>query len=337
MIIPFFIPHAGCTHQCVFCDQRRISGTEAGPDPARVAPTIERYHSAARPGVPAEVAFYGGTFTALPIERQRAYLEPVQPFIASGAVRGIRISTRPDAIACDILALLRQHHVTTVEIGAQSLDDAVLRCSGRGHSADDSVRAAAMLREQGFRIGMQLMPGLPADTADTFRQTVRMAVSLGPDIVRLYPALVIQGTPLEARYRSGAYAPLSLQDAITWCAEALDAFEQADIEVIRVGLQSTDTLERPGTVVAGPYHPAFRQLVESSRFLRKMLSAAVPGADATFLVNPRDLSSAIGQQKGNLALLREQLGSTTRILPDPAVRRGTVSMRGPCVEKKFRL
>jgi hypothetical protein len=174
------------------------------------------------------------------------------------------------------------------------------------------------------------MPGLPGDSIAIFRETVRGTVSLRPDLVRIYPALVIEGTPLADQHCAGTYTPLSLKDAVTWCAEALDAFDRAAIDVVRVGLQPTDTLERPGTIVAGPYHPAFRQLVESARFLKRMLSLPVPGTAVTFLVNPRDLSLAIGQRKENLSLLRERLGRDARVLPDPAIPRGTVSMGRPC-------
>ncbi len=350
MIIPFFIPHAGCPHQCVFCDQKRITGRAAPPDPASIPATIEAClasnrrrsgathaphdsHSREHPGresAGVQVAFYGGSFTALSLETQRVYLEQVQPFIASGAIRGIRLSTRPDAITPGILPFLRELGVTTVELGAQSLDDEVLRRSGRGHGADDAVRALALLKERGFVTGVQLMPGLPGDTAETFEATVGKTIALRPDFVRLYPALVIRNTPLEDLYRDGRYRPLSLDEALSLCAAAVARFEDAGIDVIRVGLQPTEELERPGTIVAGPYHPAFRQLVDSALFLERMRRLARPGEPLVVLVNPADLSPAIGHRRRNVLALRESLGIDAVVLPDPSVPRRSIRKKEAC-------
>lgn len=330
MIIPFFIVHAGCPHQCVFCDQKRITGEPARPDTVSVAATIRRYRATGPSDASAEVAFFGGTFTALPLDEQRAYLEQVHPFIVDGTVRSIRISTRPDAVTAPGLALLTEYGVATVELGVQSLHDEVLRSSARGHTAEDAVRAAALLQKSGFRVGFQLMPGLPGDSADRFRQTVERTISLRPDLVRLYPALVIRDTPLAARYGAGGYTPLSLEEAVTWCSHALEAFAQARIPVIRVGLQPTEELERPGSVVAGPYHPAFRELVESARFLVKMRQEMPAGQDPAFLVHPLDLGAAIGHGKRNLAALRKEFGHRTTVQANASVPRGTVAVKRSC-------
>ena len=336
MIIPFFIPPAGCPHQCVFCDQKRITGKGAAPDPADVTGTIRSYLASQHRGrdaqqpEPAQVAFYGGSFTAIPADDQRAYLEAVQPFIDGGAVEGIRVSTRPDRISAGILALLRQYRVTTVELGIQSLDDEVLRLSGRGHSAEDSVNAAVLLRQQGFQMGLQLMPGLPGDSAECFRRTVRQVIALHPDFVRIYPAVVITGTPLEALYRSGRYVPLSLEDAVAWCRNAVTAFADAGIEVIRMGLQPTKELERPGTVAAGPFHPAFGQLVASSLYLEMMRKALAGKQEQVVWVHPHDLSTALGQRRYNLAVLRGEFGPAFAILPDPSVPRGESRTHDTC-------
>jgi histone acetyltransferase (RNA polymerase elongator complex component) len=334
MIIPFFIPHAGCPHQCVFCDQKSITGKNAPPDPSSISSTIESYLAAASSAVPAEVAFFGGTFTAMPIEEQRVYLVAVQPFIAAGRISGIRLSTRPDAVTPDILAMLKQHHVTTIELGAQSMDDEVLRLSGRGHTAAHTANTVSLLREHAFRIGIQLMPGLPGDTAERFHETIRTVISLRPAFVRLYPALVIRDTPLALLYRDGTYTPLSLDDAVDLCRSALELFGQAGIEVVRVGLQATDVLARPGTVLAGPWHPAFRQLVESSRFLesmRSLLSADGNGSGpAAFAVHPADLSSAIGQNRRNIHAIRDRFGRDATITADPSLPRGELRKTDPC-------
>ena len=326
MIIPFFITHAGCPHQCVFCDQERITGQSAAPDPAVTRGTIAERLRTDTTGRPVQVAFYGGSFTALPTGMQQAYLEQVQRFIESGDVGSIRVSTRPDAISPGILAFLERFRVTTVELGAQSMDDEVLRRAGRGHSSTDTRQAVRLLKEQGFIVGMQLMPGLPADSPGTFRRTVDEVIGLAPALVRIYPALVIRDTPLEKLYRQGSYRPLSLDDAVSLCADALERFRGAGIEVIRMGLQPTEELGRPGTVVAGPYHPAFRDLVESTVFLRHMRLLAASGNSA-FLVNPSDLSRAIGQHRGNVLALQEELGMEVRVQGDPSVPRGEVLMR----------
>ncbi len=281
MIIPFFIPHSGCPHQCVFCNQKNITGQTNPVDPSTIPRKIIEYLSINNSGKAVHVAFYGGSFTALPFEIQRAYLIAVQPFITSGRIEGIRLSTRPDCITNEVLALLKEYHVTTIELGAQSMDDAVLKTSGRGHTANDTIDAARLIKANDFLIGLQLMPGLPGDSADSFMQTIDTVIELKPDFVRIYPALVIKDTPLEDLYRSRRYKPLSLDDAVALCREALERFELAGIEVIRIGLQPTEELERPGTIIGGPYHPAFRQLVESSILLDKMRTCIVyhKGAD----------------------------------------------------------
>ncbi len=335
MIIPFFIPHAGCPHQCVFCDQRSITGKAGPPAPSSVGSTIRLYLATARSSGRAEVAFYGGSFTALPLELQRAYLEAVTPSIDAGQVAGIRLSTRPDAVSADVLRLLKKHQVSTVELGAQSMDDEVLRCSERGHSAADTVRAVHLLREHGFKVGIQLMPGLPGDSAETFGNTVLRVIDLRPELVRIYPALVIRETPLELLYRAGGYSPLPLDEAVAWCRDALSRFRQAGIEVTRIGLQPTEELERPGTIVAGPYHPALRQLVESSLMLERMrslLGLVRRGTDVALSVNPRDLSFAIGQRRKNVHLLQSEFGIASLLFrTDASVPRGQVRSHPACL------
>jgi histone acetyltransferase (RNA polymerase elongator complex component) len=328
MIIPFFITHAGCPHQCVFCNQKSITGKNKPPEASSLHPSISRYLEAHRDKKAVQVAFYGGSFTALPIEDQISYLESVQPFIRSGDIESIRLSTRPDTITPDILAVLKQYGVTTIELGAQSMDDKVLLLSGRGHSAADTVIAVALLREYHFFVGLQLMPGLPGDTPETFPETVSQVIALRPDFVRIYPALVIKDTPLAERYRAGEYSPLSLDDAVLLCHKAMARFEQAGIEVIRVGLQPTAELERPGTILAGPWHPAFRQLVESSRFLEKMcslLSTSDQAGTVTLVVNPADISTVIGQKRQNINAIKVRYGRDVKVLADARVPAGSVN------------
>jgi len=263
MIIPFFIPHSGCPHQCVFCNQKKITGEHNQPFPESIPVKIADYLKTDKKKKPVQVAFYGGTFTALPRETQRRYLAAVQPFIHAGKVESIRVSTRPDCITEEVLSLLVEHRVSTVELGAQSMDDSVLARAGRGHTGADTVSAVALLRKHAFSIGIQLMPGLPGDSRERFFMTVDRTIDLRPDVVRIYPALVIKDTPLEELYNAGRYEPLSLEEAVRWCKVALGRFEQSGIKVIRMGLQPTEELSKPGTIVKGPYHPSFRQLVQA--------------------------------------------------------------------------
>ncbi len=333
MIIPFFIPHSGCPHQCVFCNQKNITGLSKSEEASSIPKKITEYLKAGGSGEPVQAAFYGGSFTALPAEQQRSYLEAVRPFILSGRIKSIRLSTRPDNINREILTLLKEYTVQTVELGVQSLDDRVLTLSGRGHSASDTVHAVQLLREYDFAVGFQLMPGLPGDSAGGFQDTVDKAIALKPDLVRLYPALVIKGTPLEELYRAGRYTPLSREDAVALCRDALLRFEERGIEVIRIGLQTTDELEKPGTIRAGPYHPAFRQLVESSILLDRMKALLTggkpPGSTVTILVNPGDLSAAAGHRRSNTEYLKKQFAlKTIHIRSDRSVPRRAVKLAG---------
>jgi histone acetyltransferase (RNA polymerase elongator complex component) len=310
MIIPFFITHSGCPHQCVFCNQNNITGQTDPVAPSAVPQKITEYLAVNCSDKPAQVAFYGGSFTALPFETQKAYLTAVQPFIHEGQIAGIRLSTRPDCVTKEILSLLNEYHVTTIELGVQSMDNAVLERSGRGHTAADTVNAVTLIKSYDFLIGLQLMPGLPGDSADSFMKTIDTVIELNPDFVRIYPALVIKDTPLEGMYTSGRYTPLTLDDAVLLCREALERFELAGIDVIRIGLQPTEELERPGTIIAGPYHPAFRQLVESSIILDKMRSALRNRKGkilkVMFQVHPKDLSASIGQRRSTIELLKKE-------------------------------
>lgn len=312
MIIPFFIPFAGCPHHCIFCNQKCIIGQSQPIAPSSIPRTIIEYLQTNQLYNPVFVAFYGGSFTALPIDIQKSYLQAVQPFVASARISGIRLSTRPDCITPDVLTLLKEYSVTTVELGAQSMDDLVLARAGRGHSAADTSKATQLLKDHGFVVGIQLMIGLPGDSAKTFNTTVQRVIELRPDFVRLYPLLVIKGTLLENQYKAGEYAPLSLDEAIAYSRDALERLENAGIEVIRIGLQPTEELENNGVILAGPYHPAFRQLVESSILLEKMRAAlharSVKTDSAEFQVHPADVSTAIGQRHANIDILKKEFG-----------------------------
>jgi len=329
MIIPFFIPHAGCPHQCVFCNQKTITGQSRSVDALSIPHTVNTFLTGCASQEPVQIAFYGGSFTALPIYSQRDYLEACQPFISAGKITSIRLSTRPDNISREILAFLKSYNVETIELGVQSMNDQVLVLSGRGHTVADTLNAVALIHESGFTLGLQLMPGLPGDSAVHFMETITAVIELKPTFVRIYPAVVITGTPLEELYRSGRYAPLTLADAVSICGNALVKFKRAGIGVIRMGLQPTKELEKPGMIVAGPYHPAFRQLVESSIYLEIMRAALrqnnIGTGPSYFHLHPADVSAAIGQKRSNIKQLIKEFGlASVHVIPDTHVPRGEI-------------
>ncbi len=261
LIIPVFLPFAGCLHQCVFCDQFGITGVRALPDAHAVRCTIDKHLASWKGAGTKEIAFYGGSFTALLPECQKVYLEIAYEYVLSGDIDSIRLSTRPDCVSIDSCSFLLSYGVRTVELGAQSMSDTVLKLSGRGHNADDTRRAVKALRESGLNVGLQLMPGLPGDSQRTIIMTAEEAARLRPDFVRVYPALVLKGTPLYRMYCSGSYTPWPLAEMVDICRKISAVFREAKIPVIRFGLQPTAELEK--SLAAGPYHPCFRQLVES--------------------------------------------------------------------------
>jgi len=321
-IVPFFISHRGCPHRCVFCDQRKISGAEGAiPSAGLILETIREYRrTSGRPAV--EVAFFGGSFTSLPHSTQESLLFPLQPLIASGEVSSVRLSTRPDSLDSERAGFLRSLGVRTVEIGIQSMDDQVLSLAGRGHDAAAVERAFGCLKEQGLTVGAQLMPGLPGDTPEKSLDSLSRVLEMGPGFIRIYPALVIAGTGLADLHASGAYEPLSLEAAVALCKVMLHRSLLRGIPVIRIGLQPTADLQRAGTVLAGPWHPAFRQLVEAELFhdlVSRLLGEQAPGGlSATVVCNPSRVSDVVGQGRANMdRLLREKGVRIEGVRTDP--------------------
>ncbi|MFQ6758622.1 MAG: radical SAM protein [Deltaproteobacteria bacterium] len=306
-VIPVFIAHQGCPHQCLFCNQRSITGAPEGMVTAREVEEIIRAQLAwprRHPEARVQVAFYGGSFTGLALERQRELLGAAQPFLASGQVRELRLSTRPDYVTPQIAGFLREQGVGIVELGAQSLDDGVLAASGRGHTADQVRTAVACLKETGIRVGLQLMLGLPSDTTATALASARRAAALGPDMVRLYPCLVIEGSPLAELYRQGKYQPQSLFRAVALAGRLWSIFKAQGIPVVRMGLQPSPSLKK--TVLAGPYHPAFGELVLSRLFfnrVRALLSARSAQQPHRLCLAKADESIYRGKDNGNVKRL----------------------------------
>lgn len=313
LIIPFFIPHAGCPFTCVFCNQWEISGAEEVVRPEEIGPFVEEYLKRALrwPDRHVEIAFYGGSFTALPAERQVAYLQAAAAQKKKGLIAGIRLSTRPDFINDEIVERLLAYGVTTVELGVQSLADEVLQQTCRGHSAQDAFDALGVLRKYPLAVGYQLMLGLPGDSPALARLTLEKTVQAAPDFVRIYPALVLKGTTLAKWYREKKYQPWSLELAVQTAAEWLGTFSFYEIPVIRLGLQSVENLAEGRDLLAGPYHPAFGELVESFLFLQQMeigVEQLTKREDEklSLFVHPKAQSKVIGQNRRNIIHLQQK-------------------------------
>ncbi|MBN3035387.1 MAG: radical SAM protein [Bacteroidales bacterium] len=308
--IPVFIPGAACPGTCIFCDQRGITGRLEMPSHREVIRCIEerlstidfRDHSV-------ELAFFGGTFTGLDVEMQQSYLRMAVPYLEKGMIHGIRISTRPDMITPAILDMLKAFRVTTIELGAQSMDDDVLLNSGRGHTASDTVKASEMVRNAGFSLGLQMMTGLPGDTRLKTMLTAQKIISLGAGEVRIYPVVVIRNTPLATLFLQGKYMPLSLDEAVSRTKDLVILFEQAAVRVIRMGLHPSEGLISGSELVAGPFHPAFGALVLTaiwSDILSPLLLKEGYGGDIVIYVPKGELTGAIGHRAANKTMLQNK-------------------------------
>ncbi len=307
--IPIFVPHKGCPFDCVFCNQNRITGQIKEVVPDDVTETIERYLATLPEGADIETAFFGGSFTGIPIEEQTALMERVVPYIRSGRIKGIRLSTRPDYIDDRILENLKRHGVTTIELGVQSMCNDVLKRSNRGHTAEQVERASELIKSYGFDLGLQMMTGLPGDTPERSVYTAERIIDLAPVCVRIYPTLTIKGTYLEKMYRRGEYVPQTLDEAVVLAKDLILMFETAGIEIIRVGLQPTDEINENASVVAGPFHSAFGELAEGEIYydiMRKALKGR--SGDVVIYVNPREISKAVGNKRRNIKRLHDEFG-----------------------------
>lgn len=309
-IIPVFVPHLGCPQNCVFCNQRKISGARGAPDRAELAAMIEEGLGRNSDKSEIQLAFYGGSFTAIPLEEQTALLEGALPFLRDGSISSLRVSTRPDAIDEKVLERLKKYGVSTVELGAQSMCPQVLLASGRGHSREQTERAALMVKQAGFELILQMMTGLPGDSKEHSMETARRLIALEPDGVRIYPTVILRDTPLYDLWKAGKYAPHSVEEAVDWCAGILPLFQEAGIAVIRLGLNPSEELSG-GEAAAGAYHPAFGELVRSRILLeraRAMLSEATLGDRVRLEVSPSDISAMTGQKRCNVKALCQQFG-----------------------------
>lgn len=313
-IIPIFVPHLGCPNNCTFCNQKKISGQTKMVTAKDVDDTIKYYLKNFRDNHKyVEVAFFGGSFTAIEKEKQIELLEAAQKYIKEKLVNSIRISTRPDCIDKEILKRMKKYHVKTIELGVQSTNNYILERCKRGHTGEDVRKASKLIRAHGFILGHQMMIGLPESTKQDEINTAKELIKLKPKIVRIYPVLVIKDTELAEEYEKGEYTPLTVGQAVERCKDIVAMFNKNKINIIRIGLQNTEEITDPSSkkssVIAGPYHPAFRQLVESSMWYDsivdriKKVNAKVKKVKIT--ANDININNIIGHKKENILKLKD--------------------------------
>ena len=330
-IIPIFVPHLGCPNDCVFCNQKSISGQQKMITKEDIIKTINFYlENIKDKEAKKEVAFFGGSFTGIDVDKQEEFLQTAYKFIKDGRIDSIRVSTRPDYIDKKILKRLKKYKVKTIELGVQSANDYILKKAGRGHTFEDVVKASKLIRWYGFELGHQMMVGLPESTTVDEINTAKQLIKLKPKMVRIYPVLVIKNTKLEKDYNEGKYKPLTVTQAVEVCKELVKLFVKKHIEVIRIGLQPTDTITNPDNdkseVVAGPFHPAFRQLVESGMWydviVEKIKQLNTKVKEVVVTVNPADVNNVIGQRKDNINNLRDVYDVNLIVKADEKIKQG---------------
>ena len=317
--ISIFVPHNGCPHQCSFCDQRSITGQKRQPTENDVHEAVKTALASKRK-YEYEIAFFGGSFTAIDRELMISLLKAAYVYVENGSVSGIRISTRPDAISEEILNILKSYGVTAIELGAQSMCDDVLEKNMRGHTAADVVNASRLIKEYGFSLGLQMMTGLYGSSREKDICTAERIISLSPDTVRIYPTVTIRNTVLGRLFESGEYVPDTLPESVELCAFLLKMFMQNNIEVIRLGLHYSDELERD--MLSINYHPAFKELCENKlmkdKFMEMTQALSITGGNVMVKVSPSSVSKFVGQKKSNLISL-EKIGFNIKIVQDKAL------------------
>lgn len=334
-IIPIFVPHLGCSNDCIFCNQKSISGQKTQMTKQEAKKIIDNYlKNMENEEAQIEIAFFGGSFTAIEKEKQEELLQVAYEYVKNGKVKSIRISTRPDCIDKETLKRLKKYKVKTIELGVQSANDYILQRSNRGHNFENVKKASKMIRYNGFTLGHQMMVGLPESTRIDEINTAKALIKLKPKMVRIYPVLVVKNTKLEKEYKEGKYEPLSVVQAVETCKELVRLFADKKIDVIRVGLQNTDEItdpsEKKSEVVAGPYHPAFRQLVESNLWYDailakiKKLNTKVKEVEVT--VNPHDSNNVIGHKKENVQKLKELYDVDLILKQDENMKQGKLKL-----------
>lgn len=310
-IIPIFVPHLGCKFDCIFCNQKKITGSKNSEvNIKNVIKTINNYLLTMNDKENKEIAFFGGSFTAINKNEQIDLLNIAKRYKNENKINYIRISTRPDAINHEILDFLKLYEVDIIELGVQSLNDKILLNSNRGHTVKDIVTASKLINEYGFILGHQIMPGLPGSSKDIDIDTCKMSIKLEPKIARIYPTLVIKNTQLEDMYNNNMYIPLSLEQAIDLCGIIYSLYISHNINVIRIGLQNTENISINKDVIAGPFHVNFKQKVEEKIFLKSILSIlsrfAFNNSNLEINANMKYFNYISGQNQKNLNLLKSK-------------------------------
>ena len=339
-IIPVLVPHLGCPNDCVFCNQKSISGQTKQVTQDDVRNIIDNHLKNIKEDAKIEIAFFGGSFTGIEVEKQKELLEVANEYIKQKKIESIRISTRPDYIDKKILKMLKKYKVKTIELGVQSANDYILKKAGRGHTFKDVKKASKLIRWYGFDLGHQMMVGLPESTKLDDINTAKALIKLKPKMVRIYPVLVIKNTKLEKLCKEGEYKPLTITQAVEICKELVTLFTGKNIDVIRIGLQPTDEItdisNEKSEVVAGPFHPAFRQLVESGMWydviVSKIKKLNIKVKEVEITVNPMDVNNVIGHKKENVKKLKEIYDVDLVVKSDEAIKQGVSKIE---VTKKY--
>lgn len=320
--ISIFVPHIGCKRRCSFCDQTKIARSSVKPCAADVEKAVQTaIFSKNYDPKSTEIAFFGGSFTAIEREYMLLLLSEAKKYVENGAVSGIRISTRPDCIDEEILGVLKEYGVTAIELGAQSMDNDVLLINRRGHSAEAVEDAARLIKAGGFFLGLQMMTGLLGDTDEKCIETAKKIIALKPETVRIYPTILLKGTMLHHEFEAGRYTPQTLTEAVELCSKLVPLFEEAGIKIIRLGLHEID----PEAFVGGPWHPAFSELVKSSVLLKKMEEEIKAAGDYTVYCAPDMLSQVIGQKRANIAALAKK-GINVNVRPQNGMMNGELKI-----------
>lgn len=309
VIIPIFVPHLGCPNDCIFCNQVKIASANTNIQIEEIVEIIEMHLKTINAqNTQIEVSFFGGTFTGMDFEVQKEFLKIANKYKENNQIDAIRLSTRPDCIDATILEMLRLYKVDIIELGVQSLDDSVLNNANRGHNSDDVYKAVKLIKEYRFTLGLQIMPGLYKSSVESDLNTVDQVIKLSPDFVRVYPTLVVKNTKLEELYKSGLFEPLELEEAVNFCTDIYYKFAENNIKIIRMGLQPTENIQLGQDIVAGPFHPAFKQLVQSEIYYRAILDVLDKYMNINEIeieISRKILSTVIGQKRKNIERLKQ--------------------------------
>lgn len=327
--VALFVPDEGCPNRCSFCNQKTISGKTKRLEPHEVDRAVEVALNGNRDTSEGEIAFFGGSFTAIEREYMLSLLQKAKAYVDEGLFKGIRISTRPDCIDDEVLCILKKYGVTSIELGCQSMDERVLMMNNRGHDSGCVVTSAKLIKEYGFELGVQMMTGLYGDTDETAVETAKKLISLSPDTVRIYPTVVLENTELHRLYLKGEYEPPSVDSAVHICAVLIRMFENAGVKVIRVGLHSGGNVDEG--FVAGAFHPAFKELCDGEIYLNEVLNQIkekkIVGGAIEIKVAPRYISALTGQKKCNVNRLL-QMGYSVKIEKQNELEKYQVEVRG---------